>query len=204
MTMSMTLMMSSMMMLTMMISKMKIISRSIFAPVAPTQWHCLAQQRKRSRELQLPPGTVTLLPGIINWSGDDVFQYQNKIEKKEQRKSAIATVTLFPGKINCDMVGCSLTFAKLEWRWCGFYLWCFQSWKDRGRERQTVDAKLSWIHGPAAQSGKPSPSWGVLVATTLLIFHSFFAGGKDFAYFSFFFAGGNGFFYFLHSEKHII
>ena len=31
------------------------------------------------------------------------------------------------------MVGCSLTFAKLEWRWCGFYLWCFQSWKDRYR-----------------------------------------------------------------------
>ena len=40
-------------------------------------------------------------------------------------------VTLFPGKINCDMVGCSLTFAKLEWRWCGFYLWCFQSWNEK-------------------------------------------------------------------------
>ena len=50
--------------------------------------------------------------------------------------------------------------------------------KDRGRERQTVGAKLSWIHGPAAQSGKPSPSWGVLVAMA--------------------------FFNFLQSEKHII
>ena len=68
------------------------------------------------------------------------------------------------------MVGCSLTFAKLEWRWCGFYLWCFQSWKDRERERQTVDAKLSWIQGPAAQSGKPSPSWGMLVAFLLFAF----------------------------------
>ena len=54
----------------------------------------------------------------------------------------------------------------------------FMMFSDRGRERQTVGAKLSWIHGPAAQSGKPSPSWGVLVAMA--------------------------FFYFLHSEKHII